>query len=75
MAAQEPVLNSTAEPEILAAPAPEGCAVAPAALAESPVIASVVTAKPQTAGGVDATAPEAGADGAGFALRLMSAAR
>ena len=65
MAAQEPVLNSTAEPEIQAAPAPEGCAVAPAALAESPVTAPVVTAKPQTAGGVDATAPEAGADGAG----------
>ena len=75
MAAQEPVLNSTAESESLAAPAPEGCAVAPAALAESPVTAPVVTAKPQTAGGVDATAPEAGADGAGFALRLMSAAR
>ena len=62
MAAQEPVLNSTAESESLAAPAPEGCAVAPAALAESPVTAPVVTAKPQTAGGVDATAPEAGAD-------------
>ena len=75
MAAPEPVLNSTAESESLAAPAPEGCAVAPAALAESPVTAPVVTAKPQTAGGVDATAPEAGADGAGFALRLMSAAR
>ncbi|MDT3663228.1 MAG: hypothetical protein ROM54_06905 [Anaerobiospirillum sp.] len=65
MAAQEPVLNSTAESESLAAPAPEGCAVAPAALAESPVTAPVVTAKPQTAGGVDATAPEAGSDGAG----------
>ena len=65
MAAPEPVLNSTAESESLAAPAPEGCAVAPAALAESPVTAPVVTAKPQTAGGVDATAPEAGADGAG----------
>ena len=75
MAVPEPVLNSTAESESLAAPAPEGCAVAPAALAESPVTAPVVTAKPQTAGGVDATAPEAGADGAGFALRLMSAAR
>ena len=34
MAAPEPVLNSTAESESLAAPAPEGCAVAPAALAE-----------------------------------------
>ena len=65
MAAQEPVLNSTAESESLAAPAPEGCAVAPAALAESPVTAPVVTAKPQTAGGVVAAAPEAGADGAG----------
>ena len=66
MAVPEPVLNSTAESESLAAPAPEGCAVAPAALAESPVTAPVVTAKPQTAGGVDATAPEAGSDGAGF---------
>lgn len=65
MAAQEPVLNSTAESESLAAPAPEGCAVASAALAESPVTAPVVTAKPQTAGGVVAAAPEAGAYGAG----------
>ena len=75
MAAPEPVLNSTAEPEIQAAPAPEGCAVAPVALAESPVTAPVVTAKPQTAGGVVAAAPEAGQTARGFALRLMSAAR
>ena len=75
MAAPEPVLKSTAESESLAAPAPEGCAVAPVALAESPVTAPVVTAKPQTAGGVVAAAPEAGQTARGFALRLMSAAR